>query len=161
MGRRQAARIGGRATRPETIHITLAFVGDVPEARLPELVAAARAVAGEPSVVEVDRLAHWGHNHICWAGCSRPPPALDRLVAALRQQLLAAGFAVDRAQDAFIPHVTLVRKTHSAAPASVLEPPLHWPVREFVLVRSELGGEGSTYRELARFPLADCSGSAG
>jgi 2'-5' RNA ligase len=29
-----AARFGGRATRRDTIHLTLAFLGDVPESRL-------------------------------------------------------------------------------------------------------------------------------
>ena len=159
IARAEAARLGGRATRPETIHITLAFIGDVPESRLPELVAVGQSTAGGGSDIDLDHLEHWAHNRIRWAGCRKALPVLGELVGTLRQNLLAAGFSVDRGHGPFIPHVTLVRKTRLAAPASLLAPSLHWPVREFVLVRSALGQAGSTYRTLASFPLATCSGS--
>jgi 2'-5' RNA ligase len=44
-----AAAAGGRATRLESLHLTLAFLGDVAVDRLPELERAARECAAKPS----------------------------------------------------------------------------------------------------------------
>ena len=59
-----AERSGGRATRRETIHLTLAFLGDVGEAQLPEVLETARAVAAAPFELKLDRLGFWRHNRL-------------------------------------------------------------------------------------------------
>ena len=92
----------------ENYHLTLAFIGDVPEARLSGLVEALGAVAGEAFRLEVDKLGYWRHNRIVWAGCARRPAALDRLVADLRRSLSALGLPAD--DTPFVPHVSLLRK---------------------------------------------------
>jgi 2'-5' RNA ligase len=148
-----AARHGGRATRPETIHLTLAFVGDVPEARLPALVDAVADVRGQPFELCLDRLGFWTHNRLCWAGASRPPVALAELAGSLRAALCGAGFPVERERGAFVPHVTLVRKTASAVPMQPIGPAVAWHCAAFVLVRSRLSVHGSAYEVLREFPL--------
>lgn len=153
IARGDVANTGGRPTRPETIHLTLAFVGDIPEARLPELIAAAARVRGQAFTLELDRLGYWRHNHLRWAGCTAPPPALSELAGKLRGVLRAANFAVDRETSEFFPHITLLRKCTRAAAAQVLEPPLCWPADEFVLVRSRLDAEGANYERLQTFRL--------
>jgi 2'-5' RNA ligase len=154
IARATAAAHGGRATRAETIHLTLAFVGDVAEASLPALIDAAAGVRGQPFDLSLDRLGFWRHNRLCWAGASAPPPVLAELAGGLHAALRDAGFPVQRERGAFAPHVTLVRKTTSAVPAQPIEPAVAWPCAAFVLVRSRLSARGAAYEELRRFPLA-------
>lgn len=153
-----AARFGGRATRPDSIHLTLAFLGNVPEACLPELLAAAASVSAEAFILGINRLDFWGHNHLLWAGCTVPPTQLAALVAALREALVAAGFKAGRAGGEFSPHVSLVRRvpegavSSSACPMPIGE--LRWSCSRFVLVRSQLTATGSNYRIIGEFPLS-------
>lgn len=154
IARAQAAPTGGRPTRQETIHLTLAFLGDIPEVRLPELIAAAQGVRSPAFTLELDRLGYWRHNHLRWAGCAETPPALGELVGRLHQALNAAGFAVDRKHADFIPHITLLRKCTRAAAPQAIEPPLAWSGNEFFLVRSLLDADGAHYQQLQTFPLS-------
>jgi len=140
---------GGRIVPAGRLHLTLAFLGEVPEARLPELCAVAERVSGRAGPLQLDRLGRW--RDIVWAGCLEPPAHLLQLVAALRQQLGAAGFAVD--EPPFSPHLTLLRKA-GRAPLPALEAPIVWPVADWHLVCSQLLPAGAEYRSLARWPLA-------
>lgn len=140
-----AQTCGGKPTRADTVHLTLAFVGDIDASRLPELAAAAQGLSPPPFTLTLDRLGYWPHNRIVWAGCSAPPAGLGELAAALRTRVMAAGFPVDRGQAGFFPHVTLLRKATQAPPSPTLVP-REWPCRDFVLVRSQLSASGSRYR---------------
>ena len=148
-----ATRAGGRVTSQESIHLTLAFIGDVPVDGLPDLERAAREVRGEAFALTLDRLGIWRHNRVFWAGCSVLPPALTDLSSALGAALPAAGFAVADASRTFTPHVTLVRKMVALDAALPECEPLAWNNRQFVLARSTPSAEGSSYRTIAEFPL--------
>lgn len=141
---------GGRRMRRDTLHLTLAFIGDVPEARLPGLVDALGAVAGEAFLLHLDQLGYWRHNRIVWAGCTERPAALDRLVADLRGSLAALGLPADATP--FVPHVSLLRKA-SQATASPALGPIEWPVAGFVLMESCRSEAGAHYRRLAGWRL--------
>jgi 2'-5' RNA ligase len=129
------ARCGGRVMRPQNLHLTLAFLGDIDPARLQALGAAAARVEPQRFVLEIDRAEYWRHNRIVWAGAAAVPGQLARMADELRAALDAAGFSYDR--KPFVPHVTLLRDAHAAA----LPPfePLRWPAEGFVLARSEPG----------------------
>jgi 2'-5' RNA ligase len=129
------ARCGGRMMRPQNLHLTLAFLGDTDASRLEALSAVAARVVPQRFALEVDRVEHWRHNRIVWAGASGMPGELARMTDELRAALDAAGFRYDR--KPFVPHVTLLRDAHAAA----LPPfePLRWPAEGFVLARSEPG----------------------
>ena len=144
---------GGRATRQETIHLTLAFIGDVALDRLPDLVRAARKVRAEAFKLTLDQFGLWRHNRIFWAGCSVLPPALAELAAALVAELQPAGFNVANARRTFTPHVTLVRKVLALDAALPRGTALAWRCERFVLVRSTLAEAGSSYQSLAEFAL--------
>jgi 2'-5' RNA ligase len=133
---------GGRPTRAEAIHQTLAFLGDCEPARLAEAEAAAGRVRPRRFELLLDRAAVWNHNGIAWAGTSAVPPELEAVVAELRAALAEARFTVDR--KPFVPHITLVRKTRRGGALPALEP-IRWPVIGFVLVRSVLQPDGSDY----------------
>lgn len=144
---------GGRPTRCETIHLTLAFLGDIAVERLPELQRVAGEVHGFSFELMLDCFGVWQHNRLFWAGCTAPPTALGELAGALKQHLNDGGFPVADAKRPFAPHVTLVRKLVQLDGALPAAEALSWRCREFVLVRSRLSGKGSDYEVLGRFRL--------
>lgn len=153
-----AQSFGGRATRRDTIHLTLAFLGNVAEARLPELSIAVASVGVEPFAINVDQLGFWSHNHLLWAGCQAPSAPLNLLSSQLRQALARAGFKVGGEGRDFAPHVTLVRRVPDATAPSERRPlpsiePFTWRNDGFVLVRSTLSAQGSSYKIIDEFPL--------
>ena len=81
-----AKSAGGRATRQATVHLTLAFIGDVPLERLPDMERAARNVRAAAFDLTLDQFGLWHHNRIFWGGCSAVPPALVELASALRDR---------------------------------------------------------------------------
>lgn len=137
---------GGRVTRAETIHLTLAFLGDTPPDRLDAAIAAARRVHAPRSTLEIERAKWWKHNRIVWVGPERTDASLHE---ALATRLRAEGFALEK--RAFAAHVTLIRKADEGTLPPV--PKVAWPVERFVLVRSVLSSEGPAYETVAEFPL--------
>ena len=144
---------GGRATRGETIHLTLAFLGDVALESLPELQRVAGEVRASAFDLVLNRFGVWRHNRLFWAGCTTTPHALAALSSSLVHALQAAGFAVANAKRHFTPHITLVRKVAALEAALPACEPLSWRCDKFVLVRSQLSVAGSAYRTIAEFPL--------
>ncbi|MCC4116028.1 RNA 2',3'-cyclic phosphodiesterase [Aromatoleum toluclasticum] len=149
-GERAHGLTGGRRMRRDTLHLTLAFIGDIPRERLDALRAAADKVAFAPFTFRVDRIARWRHNHIVWAGASGLPEELESLVTQLNSALADGGFPVERRN--FAAHVTLLRNARGELPAAELAPPIEWPVGEFVLVESDPRPEGAQYRVLQSWP---------
>jgi 2'-5' RNA ligase len=137
---------GGRVMRAETLHLTLAFLGETPVERLAALRAAADHVARASFALVLDRAAWWKHNRIVWAGASLVPEALADMVAALRERITAAGFRCD--PKPFVAHATLLRGAtpRGALPALM---PIEWRGAGFVLVRSTLAPGGSRYETVA------------
>ncbi|MDR2113361.1 MAG: RNA 2',3'-cyclic phosphodiesterase [Candidatus Accumulibacter sp.] len=149
-----ARRFGGRPTRRETIHLTLAFLGEVDAACVSGVIDAGRRAYAAPFQLVVDRFGYWRHNDLLWAGCTEPAEGLRSLVMALRRQLRAASIAFDAAPR-FVAHLTLVRKARivrGEVDMISLEP-LRWPCSGFVLVHSRPAAGGREYAVLESFPL--------
>jgi 2'-5' RNA ligase len=140
---------GGRATRAESIHLTLAFLGEIDGGRLAEL--KDLQTAGEAHSLPIEQARHSARRRIVWAGPKETPDALRVLAGTLAAQLAQRNFRTEARP--FAAHVTLLRKTHG--PGDLPAPPeVDWPVREFLLVRSRLSAEGPRYAVLERFALA-------
>ena len=139
---------GGRATRAESIHLTLAFLGEIEEHRLAEL--RSLSAGGERHVLPIEQARHWARNRIVWAGPNEIPDRLRALAGNLAARLAERCFAIETRP--FAAHVTLIRKTRGPGELSKL-PEVDWPVREYLLVRSELSAEGPRYDVVERFPL--------
>lgn len=149
-----AKRFGGRPMRADTLHLTLAFIGDVPVDRLPALRAAADRVDSAAFDMTMDSVGFWAHNRILWAGSRQGCAGLAALAKGLQQSLLAAGWATgDKAGRDFAPHVTLVRKVEAVPRELPGLVPLVWRCERFVLVRSRLSSSGSAYETLGHWPL--------
>lgn len=141
---------GGRATRQETIHLTLAFLGEIEAARVDDALAAARSLQAPAHKLLIEQAVYWPHNRILWVGPLRPSAPMQRLARDLGKALRRAEFGLERRP--FAAHVTLIRKARVPRTLPPL-PRVDWPVEEFVLVRSLLSKEGSQYAVLERFPL--------
>jgi len=134
----------------DSLHLTLAFLGDVAAQRLAAAVTAADGVRSPAFALRLDRLGYWRHNKVAWAGCDAVQPALAGLATSLAASLRQQGFALE--ERPFAPHVTLLRKAERA-PDEPAWAGVGWPVREFTLVESRLSGSGSRYTVLQRWPL--------
>ena len=140
---------GGRRMRAETVHITLAFLGETPSDRVDDLVACAENVGTDAYDLVLDQAGYWRHNRIGWLGASETPPQHFDLVRALATGLQQAGFPVDARPH--VPHVTLLRNSRGGeVPACT---PVVWPIREFVLVQSDLDADGAHYEVIRRWEL--------
>jgi 2'-5' RNA ligase len=133
---------GGRAMRPENVHITLAFLGSIDSAKLPAIEAAAGRVTPRRFTLSIDEVGYWRHNQIAWAGAREMPLELAALVADLRAALLEAHVPFDA--KPFATHVTLVRKARPGFRMPRMAT-IEWPVKDFVLLRSVNGPDGSHY----------------
>jgi 2'-5' RNA ligase len=148
--RRMHRGLHGRRTRDESLHLTLAFIGEVDIEDLDRLRAVPAAVAAGAFTLTLDRWDCWPRNRIGWAGPSSMPLQLERLAANLEGWLRGIGFELEKRK--FTPHVTLVRDAQHASMPGTLQP-VHWRVEEFVLVRSQRLPRGSQYEVVARWPL--------
>ncbi|HNJ75389.1 MAG TPA: RNA 2',3'-cyclic phosphodiesterase [Azospira sp.] len=143
-------RSGGRLMREDTLHLTLAFLGDIAERRLPALMDHAAGLSLPRVPVCLDRLGFWAQNHILFAGSSAPDPALGALADSLQESLKEAGFLAET--RAFVPHVTMLRKLLHPGKLPAL-PAQAWEAEEFALVRSWRSDRGAAYETVARWPL--------
>lgn len=154
----------------ENLHLTLAFLGDVPTDRIDELIGALRpAFARTPAEEPFLELAAAGGGtfppnrpaRVAWVGIEGPP----ELTAVQRRVERAAMRALDREprRKPFHPHVTVARprrpwnRRATERFAAAFEGRLGEPfvVERGVLYRSQLKPGGSVYAALQRFPLAE------
>jgi 2'-5' RNA ligase len=164
-----------RLVPPERVHLTLVFIGDVPDERLPVVEAAVAAgvrrwaSAGadprrnEPRKTPRLRIGGGGRFGrgkftVMWAGVRGDTTALGDLVTDLRQELRSAKVPFD--VKAHRPHITVARPGDRLADEQVAadlaslcsyESP-EWPVDSINLVRSNQG-PNITYDRLAEYPL--------
>lgn len=155
-GGKAHASCDGRRMRRDTLHLTLAFIGDIPPSRLADLIAVGDRVRCAGFTLCLDRIAGWRHNRIVWAGASALPAALAALVAELNAGLAVAGFPVE--QRKFAAHVTLVRNARSEFHAIDIASPIEWPVSGFVLVESDRREDGAHYTVMKRWPATVSQG---
>ena len=103
-----------------------------------------------PFGFKLDKLSFWPQSQIACATLAANVPALDQLVAALKQQLAAEGFLFE--SYAFIPHVTLLRNVENVLESQAIQP-IDWWVDSFVLAESTVTDQGSRYQILQDWPL--------
>ena len=142
---------GARLVPCENYHMTLAFVGEVSDAR-----AASLRTLGPLEVpaftVCFDTCEHWQRSEVIVFAASECPSALRDLQCKLRGELDRQDIAPDA--RAFCPHVTIARKVTQAPERQAMSKFL-WPVTAFELVRSVRSSAGSSYTVLDRWPLLD------
>lgn len=156
---RSVAPHGLRWTRPEQWHLTLAFLGEVPEADVPALTAGLADAQDERPMSL--RLAGGGcfGDRVLWVGLAGDVHALRTLAGATADAARAGGVVLE--DKGFRPHLTLARagKEHAdlrpaaAELAQIVGPA--WDVEAVHLVRSRLGaglGGGALHEPIATWP---------
>jgi 2'-5' RNA ligase len=146
-----AKRVEGRATRADSIHLTLAFVGDVDVAKLPLLDSIGSRIRGAPFMLALDTEGGFRRARVAWIAPSHAPDALRALQQALAQALTGDGFRLEARP--FAAHVTLARHCRSLPGASAAVAPVDWPVHHFALWESSGVAGGARYREIGRWML--------
>ena len=135
--------VRGNYTSEENLHLTLAFIGETPDAE-PALEALS-TVSFTPFELALEGVGSFGD--LWWAGM-RPSPPLDALARRVRRALAEGGVPFDRKR--FSPHVTLIRRARGDMPGiGIGEAAM--TVEAFSLMRSDRGRNGMIYTELGRF----------
>lgn len=146
---------GGRPMRRESLHLTLAFLGNVDEGTARCVANAAAGVRGDPFELPFDRYGYFARPRAFWCGARVTPGALQRLVADLNTALRPCGIEPERRP--YKAHLTLARKA-DAPKGEWLMQPLSWSVDEFVLVESLPAPEGVRYEVIGRWGLNGMAG---
>jgi len=164
------SRADVRWVRPEGIHLTLKFFGNVPESMIERLAEETRRVIQKerPGVI---RLGLKGLGafpggrkppRVVWAGLEGDLIPLAKLQRALEEAFTKLGFEAEK--RAFVPHVTLgrvksprrvekLRQALSSRQEEEFFPPEEIEIKELVLYQSILKPSGAVYIPLRRFPL--------
>jgi len=144
---------------PALMHVTLAFLGEQPEERLPALerIGADAASATNRGVLHLGDAGHFGTRRapgVLWVGVvGETLMALQRHVT---QGLREHAFAVE--ERPFRAHLTLARRRESAQGGA----PAGWPphvdhtafkLEQLTLMQSKLSPRGPTYTPVRQFEL--------
>jgi 2'-5' RNA ligase len=158
---------GFRPVRPESIHLTLKFLGDVEQAKLPGITTGLGELCNKtvPFTFQVRGLGAfptWDRPRTIWAGLQYPPVLADlfRLVDEFTTQ---AGFPGENRK--FSPHLTLARVSEQADAVTVRQKihalrsisetqfgEVH--ATRITFFRSILQPGGSVYQSLSVHPFA-------
>ena len=150
--------------RPENIHLTLKFVGEILQGRVKDLTqAATNAVAGfspfEIVIAEAGSFPRHGTPRVLWIGVNDYSSLLTQLQAKLDEECLLLGFAKET--RTFNPHLTVarLRKPQGARTLATAHKEMGFDsteikVMEITVIRSELSSEGSNYSTISRHALA-------
>ncbi len=145
--RRAVRAAGGRATRPENLHITMAFLGGLTPVELDRARDVPPMGTG-PFELTLDTLGRWSRPRILWLAPSVRPDALMTLERSLWERLVARGF--EREKKIFTPHVTLCRRARAVAEAVK---PVHWRAERLTLLESVPVERGVRYEPVDDWPL--------
>ncbi len=145
-----ASEHGGRCVKPENIHLTVLFLGDVATDKIDMLRGIAGSITAQAFSLSIQGTVFWKKNRIVMAHVAHYPAALFALADALRTALVAAGFTCEDRK--YKPHITLMRKADTHV-SMQLENPIQWDVNDWLLLQSRLSSHGSCYTELGRWPL--------
>jgi RNA 2',3'-cyclic 3'-phosphodiesterase len=153
-------------TRPEQIHLTLNFLGNVERTKVEELARAVEAAClrSEPHLLQASGLACFpspARPRIIWAGLRGAVDVLEELKRALDESLASVGFAPETRP--FHPHLTIGRvkllngddRRHLAAtlPAWREADFGPWTVERVDLMQSVLLPAGAEYARVQSFLL--------
>lgn len=153
---------GLRLVRPELVHVTLKFLGDVPDSKVERVKEALAAVKPAPFTARVAGMGAFpGRSvRVVWLGLEGDFSPLYRKVETA---LTPLGFPPE--ERGFTPHVTIGRvgrpdaRTSRELLAKIGSQSTvdlgSFTVREFYLKKSTLTPGGPIYEDLARFPLGD------
>lgn len=142
---------GARWTPAENFHLSLHFIGETDRHGLADIHSALQGVSAPAFDLTLSGCGFFGESRprALWVGTA-PNTGLTRLQSKVATALGRAGFSGEKRK--FVPHVTLAYLNGAAPDAAASFSASHglfsfgpFPVGEFHLFESHLGGEGSHY----------------
>ncbi|PWH14082.1 MAG: RNA 2',3'-cyclic phosphodiesterase [Ardenticatenia bacterium] len=153
---------------PESLHVTLQFLGDVPYEKIAPIVDALRKVCVDIPAFSFDLVGlgvfpNPRRPRIVWVGVYEPKGVLVTLHQRVGRVLSPLGFPPE--ERTFTPHLTIGRASRHASPAELraigelvtrMDVGLieTVPVERIVLMKSDLRPDGAVYTPQAILPLA-------
>ncbi|MFQ5342652.1 MAG: RNA 2',3'-cyclic phosphodiesterase [Anaerolineae bacterium] len=157
-----------RWVRPEGIHLTLKFLGDVPANRVAAIGEAVKqAVASSrPFTIATEGLGvfpNWRRPRVIWVGLKGDVDQLLTLQEKVEQAMAELGFEPEGRR--FHPHLTLGRVNRRASSGyqrrlgetlqrHTVQVVGQMQVKEVSLMRSQLNPRGAKYTQLGVYPLS-------
>ena len=145
---RDSLQLSGRPVAQANLHLTLAFLGQQPRARVAELLSLAATLQLPAFDLHLDRLVR-RRSGLVYLAPSQAPDGLLELAQTLRDALLTAGIPLENRP--FLAHLSLLRHCPRLPPAAT--PSFDWPATHFALFASERAPCGSQYQQLQQWPL--------
>ncbi len=141
--------VSGKATTPQNIHLTLAFIG-MADTRYQECLInkASRLSSCPPFTLTIDQFGYFSKAHILWLGSHQPAEELLKLQSDLVSIIQPCGFTPE--PRPFAPHITVARKFHGQV-SMQLEKTIEINIDSFSLMESVSDHSGVHYLELQRF----------
>src|SRR5260370_11060478 len=152
-----------RWVRPRILHVTLKFIGEVPEINLAAIRSALAGVCSDhPVTLDFHGLGFFPSDkrpRVFWAGIEASPNLIT-LAADIDKAMGTLG--VPRGQRPFSPHLTLARfepprlpeKLRVTIQGNAAREFGSLPTSQFHLIESKLKPSGAEYTTLERFPFA-------
>lgn len=145
-------------TRPDAVHLTLRFLGNIDSACVAQLEEAVCAATVDSTAFELSmgELGSFG-DRIIWLGLDHGAERLRDLAANVRAA--TDPFSAHDEDRAFSPHITMgrcrrpIRGLATGLRKFALPPFAPWTADRVEVIRSELSPMGSTYTTLVAVPL--------
>ena len=149
-----------RWVAPESIHITLKFIGEVPEKRVDDIDAALAGLTWKPFTVTVRGVGFFPGTRsprVFWAGMEAP--TMQRLAEQLDRRMENLGF--EKEKRAFRPHITLARARDTRIESSLVTAAAQYEEHDFgsfavdrvFLFKSTLKPSGAVHEKLKEYLL--------
>jgi 2'-5' RNA ligase len=132
----------GRVMRAENLHLTLAFIGELPDEFGARVAAECRTLPRVECDWALTEIGFFARPRVLWAGGELSVP-LEAIAAGARALLDRLKIAYDR--KPFVPHVTLLRDVRSFEGARAIDPPIPWPIGPVALYRTGRDETGARY----------------
>jgi|SRR5579884_1472837 len=149
-----------RWVAPESIHLTLKFIGEVPERRIAEIDAALAGLSWKPFSVVVRGIGFFPgprSPRVFWAGLEAP--SMEGLAQQIDTRMERLGF--EKEKRAFRPHLTLARARETRIESELVTAAEKYEEHvfgsftadRFCLIQSTLKPTGAVYNSLKEYPL--------
>jgi len=162
-GKADIKKSDAKWVNPETIHLTLKFLGEIKDEQVAEVCNITRDVAGrhESFDLDVESVGHFGGKSakVLWVGMGQNCDKLLQLQQDLEQQLDSAGWPMENRK--FSGHLTLCRIRSARAGDNLAQLARQYkdfklgtmPADSVTVYQSQLKPQGPIYTVLGRYEL--------